>query len=52
MAVRAMIPDDVLADCRERAARLEAKPRNWVAAAIIVAIWLAIAGAAIHWAVS
>jgi uncharacterized membrane protein YkvA (DUF1232 family) len=49
IAVRAMIPPAVLADCRERASRLEAKPRNWLAAAIIVSLWLAAAAAAIYW---
>jgi hypothetical protein len=44
-----MIPPAVLADCRERASRLEAKPRNWLAAAIIVSLWLAAAAAAIYW---
>jgi hypothetical protein len=47
--VRAMIPAAVLADCRERASRMEGKPRNWFAAAIIVTMWLAAAGAAIYW---
>src|ERR671925_1814767 len=37
MAVRAMIPEGVLAECRERAQRLEGKPRSWVAATVIVA---------------
>ena len=49
MAVRAMIPAAVLADCRERASRMEGKPRNWFAAVIIVTMWLAVAGAAIYW---
>jgi predicted PurR-regulated permease PerM len=52
MAVRAMIPSAVLAECRERAKLLEGKPRNWIAAAIIVAIWLGLAVAAIYWLVS
>ena len=49
IAVRAMIPPAILEDCRERASRLEGKPRNWVAAAIIVLVWLAAAAAAIYW---
>ena len=49
IAVRAMIPPAVLAECRERARRMEGKPRNWLAAAIIVAVWLALATAAIYW---
>ena len=50
MAVRAMVPPEVLNECRERAANMEGKPRNWIAAGVIVAIWLAIALAAIQWA--
>ena len=40
-----MIPPDVMAECRERAhAEINAgKPTNWVAAAVIVAIWVALA---------
>jgi uncharacterized membrane protein YkvA (DUF1232 family) len=49
LAVRAMIPPTVLADCRERASRLEGKPRSWLAAAIIVSVWVALAAAAIYW---
>jgi uncharacterized membrane protein YkvA (DUF1232 family) len=52
MAVRAMIAGEVLAECRERASRLESKPRNWIAAAVIVAIWLGLAAAAIYWLAS
>jgi uncharacterized membrane protein YkvA (DUF1232 family) len=49
MAVRAMIPPAVLSECRERATRMEGRPRNWFAAAIIVALWVAVAVAAIYW---
>jgi uncharacterized membrane protein YkvA (DUF1232 family) len=49
MAVRAMIPGVVLAECRERARRLEGTPQSWIAAAIIVMIWLGLAAAAISW---
>lgn len=49
MAVRAMIAPAILAECRERASRMEGKPRNWFAAAIIVTMWLAVAAAAIYW---
>jgi hypothetical protein len=52
MAVRATIPGAVLAECRQRARHLEGKPRNWVAAAIIVTIWLGLAVAAIYWLAS
>ncbi|MFL5732051.1 MAG: YkvA family protein [Chloroflexia bacterium] len=39
---RKMIPPEVLAECREAARErlAEGRPANWVAAAIIVAIWL------------
>jgi uncharacterized membrane protein YkvA (DUF1232 family) len=47
MAVRALVPEPVLIECRERAARLESKPTNRIAAIVIVAIWLALAAAAI-----
>ena len=43
MAVRAMIPEGVLAECRNRADRLEGKPRNWTAAAVIVTVWIVLA---------
>jgi uncharacterized membrane protein YkvA (DUF1232 family) len=49
LAVRAMIPEGILAECRERASRLEGKPRNWVGAGVIVAIWLALAGVGVYW---
>ncbi len=40
-----MIPPEVMAECRERArAEINAgRPTNWVAAAVIVAIWVALA---------
>lgn len=45
--VRAAIPDNVLADARGRAAEMIARgerpPVNWVAGAIVVAIWVACA---------
>ena len=49
MAVRAMVPPEVLADCRQRAIQMEGKPRNWIAAGVIVAIWVAIAVAGFYW---
>ena len=52
MAVRAMIPEGILAECRERASRLESKPRNWIAAAVIVATWIALAVAGGYWLAS
>jgi uncharacterized membrane protein YkvA (DUF1232 family) len=40
-----MIPQDVLTECREKAqASIDRdKPTNWVAAAVIIAIWLLVA---------
>ena len=35
-----MIPDKVLAECREKARALEDKPVNRKAAAVVVSIWL------------
>ena len=41
-----LIPDDILAAARERASQWlaggHAKPRNWVAAGVIVLIWMAL----------
>jgi uncharacterized membrane protein YkvA (DUF1232 family) len=51
MAVRAMVPPAVMAECRTKAVELETKPRNWVAGAMIVGIWSAIAIAAAVWVV-
>jgi hypothetical protein len=44
-----MVPPLVLEECRTKAAQLEAKPTNWIAAGVIVALWLSVAGAAIYW---
>jgi len=48
LAIR-MIPDTVLAECREKArgASRECKPVNRVAAVVVVAVWLALAALAI-----
>lgn len=43
-----LIPEDVMAECRSRAQG--GAPRSRVAAAIIVAIWLALAALAAAWA--
>jgi uncharacterized membrane protein YkvA (DUF1232 family) len=42
-----LIPEPVLADCRERAEALrqQGKPTSWVAGAVIVALWIAGAAA-------
>ncbi|HEX6290374.1 MAG TPA: YkvA family protein [Herpetosiphonaceae bacterium] len=44
-----LIPAQVMAECRERARLVmqQGKPTNWVAAGIIVAIWLLLAAAAL-----
>jgi len=44
-----MIPQAVLAECREkaRAAMGQGKPTNWAAAAVIIAIWLLLAALAV-----
>lgn len=38
-----LVPDEVMAECRQSAAGVMKKPVNWVAGAIIVAIWLGLA---------
>jgi uncharacterized membrane protein YkvA (DUF1232 family) len=49
LAIR-MIPEPVLAECREKASRLSAasRPVNRVAAGIVVAVWLALAALAVY----
>lgn len=44
-----MIPPEVMHECRERARQeeTEGKPVNWVAAAVIVAIWVGLAALAV-----
>jgi uncharacterized membrane protein YkvA (DUF1232 family) len=49
LAVRAMIPAPVLADCRARASQWNARPRNWVAAGIIILVWFLLLAAGIAW---
>jgi uncharacterized membrane protein YkvA (DUF1232 family) len=46
-----MIPPDVLAECREQAeaAMNEGKPTSWIAAAVIVTIWLLLGILAAVW---
>jgi uncharacterized membrane protein YkvA (DUF1232 family) len=46
LAVR-MIPADVMAECRREAQGAEEKPVNRVAAAVVVSVWLLLAGLAI-----
>ena len=38
-----MIPPQVMAECRQKAASAGRAPRNWVAAAVIVCLWCAAA---------
>jgi uncharacterized membrane protein YkvA (DUF1232 family) len=38
-----LIPPQVMAECRARAAAAENEPKSWVAAAVIVAIWIGLA---------
>ena len=40
LAVRRMIPDHVMTECRFKAQELTTKPTNWIAAVVIVLIWL------------
>jgi uncharacterized membrane protein YkvA (DUF1232 family) len=44
-----LIPPEVMAECRARAQAVmaEGKPTNWVAAGLIIAIWLLLAGLAV-----
>jgi uncharacterized membrane protein YkvA (DUF1232 family) len=50
---RKLIPADVLAECREKARNraAEGKPTNWVAAGVIIAIWLLLAALVVAWLV-
>ena len=38
-----LVPDEVMAECRQSAAGVMKKPVNWMAGAVIVAIWLGLA---------
>jgi uncharacterized membrane protein YkvA (DUF1232 family) len=38
-----MIPAQVIETCRAQAAQVETRPRNWLAAALIVLVWVALA---------
>jgi hypothetical protein len=39
-----MIPQDVMAEARSKAETMESKPKIWVAALVIIAIWLLVLG--------
>jgi uncharacterized membrane protein YkvA (DUF1232 family) len=45
-----LIPPAVMADCRARARAATDRPTSWLAAAVIVAIWLGLAALAVAWA--
>lgn len=47
-----MIPDEVIAECRQKAqaALSQPRPTNWLAAGIIIAIWIALALLVVHFA--
>jgi len=49
MLARKMIPADVLAECRVKAQQSQGagKPTNWVAAGVIIVLWLILAALAI-----
>jgi len=46
-----LIPTPVLAECREQATAMESqgKPKNWIAAGAIVALWILLGVLAILW---
>src|SRR5687767_12382962 len=52
LAVRRMIPAHVMAECRAKGQELTEKPTSWIAAAVIVLIWLIVAAAGAWWLVS
>lgn len=41
-----MVPPEVMAECRERAAKMEGKPTNQVAAVVVVVVWISFAALA------
>jgi len=48
LAIR-LIPRVVMDDARQRALALTKKPRNWLAAALIVLVWVGLAALCIAW---
>ncbi len=40
-----LIPDDVMAECRRQADERQTRPVSWIAASVIVAIWIGTAAA-------
>jgi uncharacterized membrane protein YkvA (DUF1232 family) len=51
LLARRLIPEEVLAECREKARGLQGKPTNWWAAGVIIAIWILLAAAITVWLV-
>lgn len=51
LLVRALIPESVLEECRQRALALEGKPVNRAGAMAVVLVWLALALAAAYWGI-
>jgi len=51
LLARRLIPEEVLAECREKARGLQGKPANWWAAGVIIAIWILLAAAITVWLV-
>ena len=50
LAVRALVPAAVLAECRAEVAKGVPRPRTgWIAAVVIVAIWATVLGALLYW---
>ncbi|MDT3740214.1 MAG: YkvA family protein [Candidatus Kapabacteria bacterium] len=43
-----MIPNQVMVESRIKASTLKTKPRNWIAVAVIVVIWLIIIGLVVN----
>ena len=52
IAVRAMVPPPVMDECRGRTVSSQGKPRNWVAAGVIVAVWIGLAALGYRWLAS
>jgi uncharacterized membrane protein YkvA (DUF1232 family) len=52
--VRKLIPEDVLADCREKSREIigQGKPTNRIAAGVIIFIWLLLAGLIAYYVVN
>ncbi len=52
LAVVALVPRHVMAECRARAAAAAGRPVSKIGAAVIVALWLVAAGGAAWWLLS